>query len=414
MKTIRDKKMIGSTKPSILLLMGVLVIGGTLRAPITVVGPLMDPIRQHFDLGAGQAGLLTALPLLAFAVMSPLFGRLGRAFGLERVLFAGMCIVATGIMLRSSGTQWALFAGTWFIGSGLAAGNVLLPSLIKRDFAGQIARTTAGYTLAMALAAALASAVVTPIAQRAGSGWDWALASVMVLPVLALALWVPQLSRSAPSVTTQTDQPLVVGVWRSSLAWQISLFMGLNSVMYYVAVSWLSSVLVQAGFSHTRAGLLQGGMHLASALTAAVIASLGRRANDQRRVAHGMSMCTVTGFAGVALAPSHAVVWTCLLGIGIGAGMIQALSFLSLRASSAPQVAALSGMAQCVGYLLGAAGPPVVGMLREMQGGWTLPLLECAALGLVMARAGWLAGRDVQIDAATAPPSGARPRPVRV
>jgi MFS transporter, CP family, cyanate transporter len=399
MKIILSKVLRGSTKSSAFLLLGILVVGATLRAPITIVGPLLDLIRSDFNLSAGQAGVLTALPLAAFAVVSPFVGMLGGRYGLERTLYAGLAIVAAGILLRSSGPAWALFCGTWLIGSGIAAGNVLLPSLLKRDFAANISTATASYTLVMALTSALSSAMATPIARFGNNGWPLALSSVLVLPLLALSLWIPLVFRGRSAAPSPASASAAVSTWRSTVAWQISIFMGLNSLLYYALVSWMPSVLVQAGYSHQEAGSLQGVMHVASAVTALVMVPAGRRIRDQRLAALSTSIFTGCGFAGLAFAPEHAMAWVCLLGVGIGAGMILALSFLSLRASSAPQVAALSSMAQCVGYVLGAAGPLLLGMLHDVQGGWTLPLSECAAIAMMMACAGWLAGRDRRIDA---------------
>jgi CP family cyanate transporter-like MFS transporter len=382
----------------LLFLVGILVIAATLRAPITIMGPLMNQVQLHFGLGATQAGLLTALPLIAFVAMSPLVGLLAKSHRPERILFGGLIVLAAGIMLRSSGAPWALFAGTWLMGSGIATGNVLLPGLLKRHFTSQIARVTASYTLVMGLTSALASAIAVPLAQWHNNGWPVALGSVLLLPVVAMAIWLPLIPANTPPAISTASAVKGRRIWQSALAWQISLFMGLNSLMYYAAVSWLSSVLVNAGFSHQAAGLLQGGMHLASALVSLAILALGQRSKDQTWKALGSSLLTASGFAGLALSPEHAVFWTCMLGAGIGAGLILALSFLSLRASGAPEVTALAGMAQCVGYLLGAAGPPALGLLHELQGGWTLPLLEYAGLALVMACAGWLAGRDLQIN----------------
>ncbi len=393
---------------------GVLVIAATLRAPITIVGPLVDLVRQHFGLGAAQTGMLAALPLLAFAAMSPLVGQFARQYGLERSLFGGMVILATGVVLRSTGPQWALFAGTWLIGSGIAVGNVLLPSLVKRDFAAQVTRITAAYMLVMALASALSSTVAIPIADLGDNGWHIALGSVVLLPLLAMVLWLPQLSGSRPpaSNTHTALLPRGAGTWHSPLAWQISIFMGLTSFLYYTTVGWLSSVLVAAGFSPHTAGSLQGALHLASASTSLVMVLLGRRLKDQRWAALTSALLTSCGFTGLAMSPLYAAVWICLLGCGFGLGIILGLSFLSLRASSSAQVATLSGMAQGVGYLLGAVGPPVLGVLHEAQGGWSLPLLESATLALVMGCAGWLAGRDLQIDAAL--PQARSPRAASV
>ena len=89
--------------------------------------------------------------------------------------------------------------------------------------------------------------------------------------------------------------------------------------------------------------------------------------------------------------------WTLLFGFGSGATMILGLTFIGLRASSAHQAAALSGMAQSVGYLLAACGPPLMGRIHDANGDWHIPLLAVALISLVMAVCGALAGRDREI-----------------
>ncbi|MGS6271210.1 MFS transporter, partial [Enterobacter hormaechei] len=107
-------------------------------------------------------------------------------------------------------------------------------------------------------------------------------------------------------------------------------------------------------------------------------------------------MCAVSA-AGFWFAPGLAVVWTLVFGFGSGATMILGLTFIGLRASSAHQAAALSGMAQSIGYLLAACGPPLMGKIHDTAGDWRIPLLACALAAVVMALCGMLAGRDREI-----------------
>lgn len=380
------------------LVTGVLLIAANLRAPFTGLPPLLGPISDDLGLGTTAVGALTTLPLIVFALLSPFSALLAREYGLERALFGALAAVATGIVLRSAGTSWGLYLGTGVIGLGIAIGNVLLPSLVKRDFPHRVASLTGAYALTMGIVAALGSAAVIPLAHA--WGWRWALAAFLVLPLAALAVWTTQLGRySAPAAGT-AEPPHGGAVWRSALAWQVTLYLGLNSTIYYVAIGWLPAILVDAGLSPARAGSLHGVLQLATAIPGLVLVPVLGRLRDQRLPAAAAALLSATALLGLWLQPQWATAWSVLFGLGTGAGFILGLAFIGLRAGDVHQAAALSGMSQCAGYLLAAAGPMAVGALRDALGGWPVPLTVCAGLALVAAAIGILAGRDVRIGAA--------------
>ncbi|MBH1962731.1 MAG: MFS transporter [Comamonadaceae bacterium] len=380
-----------------LLLIGILLIAVNLRAPITSLPPLLAPIQAHFGLGTTAAGALTTLPLLAFALLSPLSATLARQFGLERTLFTALFVIALGILLRSADALWCLYVGTSLIGVGIAAGNVLLPSLVKRDFPNSIAALTGAYALSMGIAAALGSAAVVPLAQSVG--WIGALASLLILPLAALAVWTTQLRAHT---TPTSDAPAAVDtgkVWRSPLAWQVTLFLGLNSTVYYVAIGWLPTILIDSGLSPAEAGSLHGVLQLATAVPGLLLAPLLRGRRSQSLPAATVACFSFVALLGFLMAPQFALIWSILFGIGTGASIILGLSFMGLRTDNASQAAALSGMSQFVGYLLAAAGPMAMGALHDGLGSWHVPLGLCAAVALVAAFMGVLAGRDLRIGA---------------
>ncbi|MDQ1079423.1 MFS transporter [Pseudoroseomonas cervicalis] len=376
-----------------LLLAGILLIAANLRAPITGVAPLLGMIRDATGLGTVGAGTLTTLPLLAFAIASPFCVLLGREYGLERSLFMALLLIAGGVLLRSLGPAWTLFLGTGVIGVGIAIGNVLLPSLIKRDYPRQIAPLTSAYAVTAGAVAALASAAAVPIATLPGSGWNWALGAFLPVPLLALALWSPQLAgRSAPASGTATP-PHGGRIWRSALAWQVTAFFGLNSLVYYVTVTWLPAILTDAGYSAAAAGSLHGISQLATAVPGLLLGPLVGRLKDQRALAMGTALLAGLALLGLLLLPGWAMLWVALFGFGSGGTFILALAFISLRAANVRQAAALSGMAQTMGYSIAAAAPPLGGVLHDMTGGWFLPLIACVALCGAMAAFGHRAGR---------------------
>lgn len=388
-----------SMKKHGLLLLGILMIATTLRVTFTGAAPLLDMIRDTFGLTTAQTGILTTLPLLAFAIVSPLAAGIARRFGIERSLFAAMLIICGGIALRSAGNTAFLYVGTAIIGCGIAMGNVLLPGLIKRDFPGQVARLTGAYSLTMGVAAAIGSMFVVPIAQH-GYGWPGALMALMIFPIVALLIWLPQLSNHTTSTLSTSKALHCRGIWSSTLAWQVTLFLGINSLIYYVVIGWLPSILISHGYSEAQAGSLHGLMQLATAAPGLLVGLILSRLKDQRGIAILMALLCAVSCIGLLFVPGLASIWVVIFGFGSGATMILGLTFIGLRANSAHQAAALSGMAQCVGYFLAAFGPPAMGKIHDLSGQWSLPLLGCAILACVMAVFGGFAGRDAEISPA--------------
>ncbi|WP_433689650.1 CynX/NimT family MFS transporter [Kosakonia cowanii] len=383
-------------KQRVLLIIGILMIATTLRVTFTGAAPLLDAIRADYGLTTAQTGMLTTLPLLAFALISPLAAGVARRIGMERSLFAALLLICAGIALRSLPSSLLLFIGTAVIGCGIALGNVLLPGMLKRDFAQHVAKLTGAYSLTMGAAAALGSAAMVPIAQS-GAGWHGALLTLMIFPLLALLLWLPRLRHGAPAALSASGALHSRGIWRSALAWQVTLYLGINSLIYYIVIGWLPSILISQGFSEAQAGSLHGVLQLATAAPGLLVPLVLHRLRDQRAIAALVALLCAAGALGLWLQPGHAAIWTVVYGFGSGATMILGLTFIGLRASSAHQAAALSGMAQSVGYLLAACGPPLMGKVHDASGDWHLPLIACALLSVVMALCGAFAGRDREI-----------------
>lgn len=382
-----------STRRNVLLLIGILLIAATLRAPITAIGPLLEMIRDSFHLSRAEAGMLTTLPLLAFAALSPFVALLARKYGLERMLLTALLVIGGGILIRSSGSVWALYIGTAVIGSGIAMANVLLPSLLKRDFPAKIITVTTFYVLTMTLVAALASAIAIPLTQAFALSWSASLDLILLLPLLSLVFWLPQLKNRTRPVVGTAALPQSSKVWRSPLAWQVAVYMGITCLVYYVAIAWLPAILADAHYSSAQAGSLHGLMQLSGAAPGIILLPLLPRLKDQRVVAFASPMLGALGLLGLTFYPAWAALWIVLFGLGMSAALILSLAFVGLRSANLQQAASLSAMAQSVGYLLAAIGPTLAGKLHDASGGWGLALGGCIGLCVVMAVIGGFAGR---------------------
>jgi len=385
-----------SKKHIIFLIIGILLIAANLRAPFTGLPPLLGILSHDYDLTTVAAGVLTIVPLLAFAIISPFGGFFAQKYGLERSLFGALIIIALGIVFRSLESIWCLYLGSWLIGMGIAIGNVLLPSLVKRDFPDKIALVTSAYALTMGIAAAICSAIAIPLANS--FGWRGALGIFLILPVVAMLFWFQQLGSKTQPITTTVNSSYEGKIWRSSIAWQVTSFVGLISAIYYIIIGWLPMILIEAGMTPVEAGTQHGILQLATAIPGLILAPIISKMDNQRLPA-AMS-CILSGIAllGILWFPALSFVWSILFGIGIGAGFILGLTFIGLRTQNAQQAVALSGMSQCIGYLLAAIGPIAMGALHDVLNSWTIPLYIAILLTVIAAIMGTFAGRNIHIN----------------
>ena len=386
----------------VLLVVGIVLLAVNLRPALTGLTPLIGQIRADTGISYGVAGLLTALPLLAMGLLSPIASLLAHRFGMERVLLASMLVLAAGILLRSAGAVTALFLGTAVLGAAIAIGNVLLPGLVKREFPERVGLMTSTYSTALAVSAAIAAGASFPLADQVGIGWRASLGSWALLALVAAVAWLPQMRSARPTNASPADSQGVNGPWRSALAWQVTLFMGLQSLGYYVVLTWLPEILQeQAGISASLAGwmlALAQAVGIASIFLAPVLA--GMRPSQHGVVVVAVAL-TGAGALGLLIAAETATaLWVVLLGLGQGACFSLALTFFALRASDSEHAAALSGMAQTVGYLLAAVGPFLFGLLRDTTHAWTVPLALLFAVAVCLLLTGLGAARDAHVGRA--------------
>jgi CP family cyanate transporter-like MFS transporter len=385
---------------SLLVAIGVVLIAANLRPTVTSVAPLLPQIRADLGLASAAAALLTATPVVCFGLLAPFAPRLADRLGMERTLGAVLLAVAIGLVVRVGAGTILLFAGTILAGGAIAIGNVLLPALVKRDFPTRAGAITGTYTMALQVSAAAAAGLSVPVATAFG-GWRPGLAIWALLALATLVLWAPQLrDRTRPAVVAAAGS--VGALLRSPLAWQVTLFFGLQSLEFYAVVSWLPTIYQDAGFNASDAGLLLSVSTLAGAPAALVMPSIATRATDQRL--HAIAVCALiaVGLIGVVVAPlAQPWLWSVLIGFGNGASFPLALTLLVLRTGSPTDTARLSAMAQSVGYLVAALGPVLLGVVHDLTGSWAVAVGLLVVLLVPQTFVGVAAGRRIVLGAAS-------------
>ncbi|QUH04512.1 MFS transporter [Saccharopolyspora erythraea] len=375
----------------------IVLVALALRPPVTAVAPLLEAIQRDLQVSAAFGGVLTTLPVVCLGVFAFVAPKLRQRFSDERVVVGCLVVLVFGNALRAVGSAVALLAGTVIAGAGIAVANVALPGLIKRDFPHNVPVVTAAYTVCLTLGGAMAASIVVPLGQALGSQWRLPLGSLAVPAVLTLVVSLFAL-RHTSGARAAAIHPAALR--RSPLAWQVTAFMGLQSLMAYVVFGWLPTVAQSRGLSPETAGLLLGVQAGIQAVGSMAVPVLCHRLRDQRLIAAGVAVVTAVGFTGIVLAPAPGGVWasTVVLGLSQGAAFGLALTLFGFRSPDSDTTAALSGMAQGAGYLIAATGPLAVGLLHEWSGNWIAPLLFVLAVCAAQFGAGMLAGRPLQVD----------------
>lgn len=376
-----------------------LLVAFNLRAAIAAVGPVVPEIRADLAISGWEAGMLTTLPLLCFAVVAPAAAWLGRRLGTDRAILLACVLIAVGTGSRVLGGPGLLLAATLLVGAAMTVGNVLMPVVIKRSFAARAGTVTGLFTAAMIAGATAAAAVTAPVAGLAG--WRTALGAWALLAVMAALVWQLGLPRSSPAGATPevaASATVATGVWRSPVAWALALFLGSQAAAYYSATTWLPTFLAsRVGLSIELAGIGMAVFQVLGIGGTFLISAFVRVRPRQGWLAILMAVGWAVMLVGLLWWPGAWLAWTVIGGVAQGAGIALALTLVVLRAHDSVVARGLSAMAQFVGYLVGASGPVLVGAAYEWTGAWTVPWLLLIAMAVGMAVTGAVAGRPTTV-----------------
>ncbi|WP_017904191.1 CynX/NimT family MFS transporter [Pseudomonas asplenii] len=379
-----------------LLLLGLVLVALNLRPALSSMAPMLSEVSRSLGLSAAKAGLLTTLPVLCLGLFAPLAPLLARRLGSERVVLGILLTLAGGMVLRSSLGEFGLFAGSILAGASIGVIGVLLPGIVKRDFARHAGTMTGVYTMALCLGAAMAAGTTVPLSQHFGNSWSLGLGFWVVPALVAALVWLPQVgSRQGAHQAAYR----VRGLLRDPLAWQVTLYMGLQSSLAYIVFGWLPSVLIGRGLTPTQAGIVLSGSILVQLISSLAAPWLATRGKDQRLAILVVMLLTLGGLFGCLYAPLDGLWgWAIVLGLGQGGTFSLALTLIVLRSRDAHVAANLSSMAQGIGYTLASMGPFAVGLVHDLTGGWQALGWIFAVLGLGAIVAGLGAGRALYVQ----------------
>lgn len=379
-------------------LLSMMLVAANLRLPITIIPPLLSTIEKDLGIPKSLAGLITSIPLITFAIISPIIVKVAKKLGNELTIFVFFILLILGSYLRIIPTVWALMLGTFLAGVGIDSGNVLVPAIIKDHLPNQIPLGTSLYTMSMLLIGAIGTALSGILITK--FNLQTTLAILSVVAIVALVFWIPNLKYNHRETTTIQHKTNYRSVWTQNLGWLITAFFGLQSIVYYSLITWLPSVLENHGISTIFASNLLTLLQLSGLPCSFIVPFLSVRK-------YGMRTLLIMLFVGYAIAPlgylfstSNAVfltIITIVTGFGSGLAFNMAIVFFTEKTTNPYQTAEVSGMAQSAGYLLAAIGPVLFGFIENSVGSWNVIVLILVALSTLLALSGLLVARHKPI-----------------
>ena len=385
-----------------LVLCAMILLATNMRAPIVALGAIAPVVKEALNISEIQIGWLGAVPMLGFALGALISPAIGKRFGIENTLIAMIALLTTGMILRTVIPTWTGFLiGTLLLTLAIGFANTLAAPVIKQHTPQHIPLITGLFSLTMTVTAGIVSGIVLPLSEQVG--WQWALGGWTVLGIFALLIWLflrVRLGSSNHQLVISTDKDAsVISIWRTAFAWQIAVFMGLQSLLFYTVASFLPSILVSKGLSAVSAGQMGSVFQFMAPISILSLTWLINRGRPIQALAVFAAVLNVIGVLGISyLSTELAWLWSAMMGIGCSAIFTLSMMLFSLRTYTTNQSSELSGMAQAVGYLIAFFGPLGTGWLHEATDSWSLPLFIILILMIANVVIAWLVSRPVMVD----------------
>jgi CP family cyanate transporter-like MFS transporter len=364
------------------LLVALFLAALTLRPQLVGIGPLLPAIKTDLGVSHAVAGLLGTIPVLCMGLFAPpapfLSGRIGwrRAIGTALALI-GVFGIARALVPGAIGVVLLTIP----VGIGMGLAGALLPVTVKDRFSDRPGFATGTYTAGIVIGAAVAAAIAVPLAEAAG-GWRTPLLVMSAVSAALAALWF-WLTRTETTYVRSTVRPLRLPL-HDPLAWRLVAAFFFMSFTFYGLNAWLPDVYVERGWSQSSAGNLLAVINTLSIFVGFMVAWVADHIGTRRMWLTGAAVLQLASLLGLVLVPGPGWLWAVMLGISVGP-LFPLTMTLPLDAADRPaEVAALAGMMLGLGYTLSAAGPLVLGAIRDASGGFDPVLWVLVGAGALL------------------------------
>lgn len=386
------------------VILAIVFIASTLRAPLTSVGPVVDEIKQVMEINNSVAGILTTIPLIIFAIVSPFVSKVTARLTMSRTILYSTMLLIVALYLRIAGDFTLFLIGTVILGIAIAFGNVVLPSYVKWYFPMQIGLATGIYSGTMNFTAGLGGGLSFPLSEITPLGFRLSLSFWILFAIIAIILWIPKARKGlqlekATAIAEQQDRPKKVTITKSKLAWMVALTMGFQSMVFYTVVAWVPSILVDRGLDPSTAGyllMLNQFSQVPMTFTFPIIAS---KLKDQRILVVIITVLFLVGFS-LFFTQSLVllIIGIIIAGLAMGACFSLCMTFFSIRARTSDGSISLSGFGQSVGYLIAAVGPFLIGYLHDATESWDSGIIALIVMSVLFFIFGYPAAKNKVVE----------------
>ncbi|WP_427705537.1 CynX/NimT family MFS transporter [Staphylococcus parequorum] len=386
------------------VIIAIVFIASTLRAPLTSVGPVVEEIKQVMEIGNSVTGILTTIPLIIFAIVSPLVSKVTSRLTMSRTIFYSTILLIIALLLRIAGDFNLFIIGTLLLGIAIAFGNVVLPSYVKWYFPMQIGLATGIYSGTMNFTAGLGGGLSFPLSEMSPIGFRLSLSFWIIFGVIALLLWIPKARTGAKLEQETVDQSKLepskkVNVVKSKLAWMVALTMGFQSMVFYTMVAWVPSILIDRGLEPTTAGYLLMLNQFSQVPMTFIFPIVASKLKDQRILVVIITVLFLIGFS-LFFTQSLVllIIGIVIAGLAMGACFSLCMTFFSIRAHTSEGSISLSGFGQSVGYLIAAIGPFLIGYLYDATGSWNSGIVALIIMSILIFIFGYPAAKNKVVE----------------
>ena len=358
---------------SILIILGVIFLSLILRTPITSVGAILGPLKSILDINNTIAGFITTIPLIAFAIFSPMVAKISNKVGLEKTLLLAAIIISIGLALRFHINTYVFFITTFIIGVGITIGNVLLPGLVKKYYPEKIGLMTGFYAVVMNVGAAIAAGISYPILSSSIGGKKFSTALAVngwiIIAVINIIIYI-RISKNSNVSEVKDNHEKVHGYFKYTKMWTIMLSMGLQSALFYCSVSWFAEIMISKDFSPETAGLLLSISQFAQFPSTFIVPIIADKLNNKIIIPVVITVGYLISLVGMLYTSGNFILMlTFIISFALaGGGSFSYVMYLfSVKSRNESEAADISGLAQSGGYLLAAIFPPLLGYIRDVS-----------------------------------------------